>query len=90
VSFRVVATIDSLITSVSIYALQGKIGDSNKKTLLSKLNDANAALSRGNISAASGKLRDFIDYCDAQSGRGISADAGAVLGADAEYVLGTF
>lgn len=89
-SFRVVATIDSLIASVNIYTLQGKIADSNTKTLLSKLNDANAALSRGNTSAASGKLRDFIDYCNAQSGRGIAADAVAVLAADAAYVLGTF
>jgi hypothetical protein len=90
VSFRVVATIDSLIASVNIYALQGKIGNSNQRSLLSKLNDAKAALDRGNTSAASGKLRDLIDQCNAQSGRGISADAAAVLAADAAYVLGTF
>jgi hypothetical protein len=90
VSFRVVATIDSLIASVNIYALQGKIDASNQRSLLSKLNDAKAALDRGNTSAASAKLRDVIGQCNAQSGRGISADAAAVLAADAEYVLGRF
>ena len=90
VSFRVVATIDSLIASVNIYALQGKIEDAQQRSLLSKLNDAKAALDRGNTSAASAKLRDLIDQCNTQSGRGISADAAMVLAGDAEYVRGTF
>jgi hypothetical protein len=90
VSFRVVATIDSLIASVNIYALQGAIDASKQRGLLEKLNDAQAALDRGNTSAASAKLRDFIDQCNAQSGHGISLDAVAVLTADTDYVLGTF
>jgi hypothetical protein len=90
VSFQIVATIDSLIASVNIYAQQGKIAAANQRSLLAKLNDAKAALDRGNTSSASAKLRDFIDQCTTQSGRGISADAAAVLTADAEWVLGTF
>ena len=90
VSFRVVATIDSLIASVNIYAMQGKIDASKQRGLLEKLNDANAALDRGNMAAASAKLREFVDQCNAQSGRGISVDAAAVLTADTDYVLGTF
>jgi photosystem II stability/assembly factor-like uncharacterized protein len=90
VSFRVVATIGSLIASVNIYALQGKIDASKLRGLLAKLNDAKAALDRGNTSAASAKLREFLDLCNAQSGRGISVDAAAVLTADTGYVLGTF
>ena len=90
VVFRVVATIDSLIASVNIYALQGKIDASKQKGLLATLTDAKAALDRGNTSAASGKLRDLVDLCNAQSGRGISVDAAAVLTADAGYLLGTW
>ena len=90
VSFHVIATIDSLIASVNIYALQGKIEASKLKGVRAKLNDAKAALDRGNTSAASAKLREFLDLCNAQSGRGISTDAAAVLTADANYVLGTF
>ena len=90
VSFRIVATIDSLIASVNIYAMQGKIDPSKQKGLLETLNDAKAALNRGNASAAAAKLRDFRDQCNAQSGRGISIDAAAVLTADTDYVLRTF
>ena len=90
VSFRVVATIDSLIASVNIYGLQGKIDAAKQRGLLGKLNDAKAALDRGNRSAASATLRDFLDQCAAQTGHGISVDAAAVLTADTDYVLGTF
>jgi hypothetical protein len=44
---------------------------------------------RGNTSAAAAKLRDFLDLCNAQSGRGIALDAATVLTGDAGYVLGT-
>jgi hypothetical protein len=86
VSFRIVATIDSLIASVGLYAQQGALDATTQKSLLAKLNEAKAALDRGNTSSASGNLRDFIDQCAAKSGRGIGADAAAALIADAEYV----
>jgi hypothetical protein len=89
VSFQVVATIDSLIAAVNIYAAQGTIDASNQHSLLAKLYDAKAALDRGNTRAAAAKLRDFIDQCTAQSGRGILPDAAAVLTADARFVLAT-
>lgn len=89
VSFRIVATIDSLIASVNNYAEQGKIDAANLRSLLAKLNDAKAALDRGNSSSASAKLGDFITQCRTQSGRGISADAAVILTADADYVMGT-
>lgn len=63
VSFRVVATIDSLIASVNIDAEQGTLDASNQRSLLAKLYDAKAALDRGNTSSAAAKLRDFIDQC---------------------------
>jgi len=89
-SFRIVATPDSLIASVNVFAQQGKIEASKQTALLGKLTDAKTALDRGNFSSASAKLRDVIDLCTAQSGRGIAADAAASLIADAQYVLGTF
>jgi hypothetical protein len=62
---------------------------SSQRSLLAKLNDAKAALERGNIASASAKLRDFIDHCQTQSGRGISPDAATMLALDAQYVRGT-
>jgi hypothetical protein len=87
VSFRVVATIDSLMSLVNFYADGGYVDDSRRKSLLSKLSDAQAALARGNLSAAAGDVRDFIDQCAAQSGRGISTDTALVLIADGQSVL---
>jgi hypothetical protein len=89
VSFRIVATIDSLIASVNFYTDEGMINVANQRSLLAKLDDAKAALERGNASGAAGKLRDFIDQCRAQSGRGIGTDTAVVLIADAQYVLAT-
>ena len=86
VSFRIVATIDSLIASVGLYTQQGAIDANIQKSLLAKLNEAKAALDRGNASSALGNLRDFIDQCQAKSSRGIQADVAAALIADAEYV----
>jgi hypothetical protein len=86
VSFRIVATIDSLIASVNLYAQQGAIDGNLQKTLLSKLNEAKSAMQRGNTASASGTLRDFIDQCQAKSGRGIQADVAAALITDGQYV----
>jgi hypothetical protein len=85
-SVRIVATIDSLIASVGLYAQQGAIDANPQKALLAKLSDVKAALDRGNTSSASGTLRDFIDQCWAKSGRGIRPDVATALIADAEYV----
>jgi hypothetical protein len=88
-SFQVIATIDSLIASVNILGDQGQIDSSPRKSLLAKLADAKAALDRGNLSAASGDLQDFISQCAAQSGKGIASAVAAWLTTDATYVLGT-
>jgi hypothetical protein len=86
VSFRIVATIDSLIASVNLYAQQGTIDTTTQRSLLAKLNAAKTALARGNTASASSKLRDVIYECQAQSGGGIRADVASALIADAEYV----
>ena len=90
VTFTVVATIDSLISSVNVFAGQNKIDDSNTiKSLLAKLNDAKQAAQRGSNTAAINKLQEFIDLVRAQSGQHITVDAAQILVADAQYVIGT-
>jgi hypothetical protein len=87
--FMIVATVDSLITAVNLFGDQGRIDSSPQKSLLATLTDAKAALARGNTSAASGDLKDFISLCAAQSGKGIAVDVAAWLTTDATYVLTT-
>jgi uncharacterized repeat protein (TIGR01451 family) len=90
VAFTVIATIDSLIASVNVFAGQQKIDDSNTvKSLLAKLNDAKQAAERGNKTAAIHKLAEFIDLVRNQSGRHIASDAAQILVSDAQYVIGT-
>jgi large repetitive protein len=90
VAFTVIATIDSLIASVNVFAGQQKIDDSNTvKSLLAKLNDAKQAAERGNKTAAINKLAEFMDLVRNQSGRHIASDAAQILVADAQYVIGT-
>jgi parallel beta-helix repeat protein len=88
VSFHIIATIDSLISTVNILAQQGKITDTNVvKSLLSKLNEAKQALSRGNKKTAVSKLQDFRDQVLAQSGKKITTDAASLLITDVNFVL---
>jgi hypothetical protein len=89
VTFRIVATIDSLIAATNIYSANGSIDNTTYRNLIAKLNDAKNAYARGNLTAARGKLRDFIDQCTAVSGKGVSPAAATVLVADARWVLGT-
>jgi hypothetical protein len=90
VAFTVIATIDSLIATVNVFAGQGKIDDSKTvKSLLDKLNDARLAAQAGKKAVAISKLQDFINQVNAQRGRHITADAAQILVTDAQYVIGT-
>ena len=90
VTFGVIATVDSLIASVNVFAGQKKIDDpAVVKRLLAILNDAKQAVQRGNRAAAIVKLQDFIVQVNAQSGRHITPDAAQILVADAQYVMRT-
>jgi uncharacterized repeat protein (TIGR01451 family) len=90
VAFTVIATIDSLIATVNVFAGQGKIDDSKTvKSLLDKLNDARLAAQGGKKATAISKLQDFINQVNAQRGRHITADAAQILVTDAQYVIGT-
>jgi photosystem II stability/assembly factor-like uncharacterized protein len=89
VTFRIVATIDTLIGAVNTFIAAGQIDASGGRSLLTKLQEAKQVLSRGNLAAARSKLTDFKSQVSAQSGRSISPSAAQLLIADADYVLGT-
>ena len=86
VSFRVTATIDSLIAAVNTFAAQGTIVSNIAQSLISKLEDARRALDRGNVTAARGKLNEFIDQVTAQQEKSIATSAAQVLLDDAAFV----
>jgi hypothetical protein len=86
VTFRVVATIDSLIEAVRLYGATGAIDSGTYRGLMAKLTDAKDAYARGNREAARRKLGDFINQCTAAKGNGISPAAADWLIADARWV----
>jgi len=90
VDFNTVATVDSLIAAVNYSAEQGGISDGSlRKSLLGKLNEAQAGLDRGNTNAARNKLGDFMDQVSAQNGKHIAPHVAQLLITDAQFVLGT-
>jgi len=90
VTFTVIATIDSLVASVNVFAGQHMIDDSSTvKSLLGKLNDAKDLIQRGKNPSAIEKLQGFIDLVTTQRGRHITDDAAQILIADARYLIDT-
>jgi len=89
IGFTVVATIDSLIGAVNTFVSQRQMDGSLGHSLLSKLEDAKQALSRGSLTAVRGKLEDFKSQVSAKSGQGVSPSLAQLLIADADYVIGT-
>jgi hypothetical protein len=90
VSFTIIATLDSLIASVKVFAGQNAIDDSTTlNSLLKKLNDAKQAIERGKNTAARDKLQEFIDQINAQQGHHIALGAAQILSADAQFVMDT-
>jgi uncharacterized repeat protein (TIGR01451 family) len=90
VTFQVIATVGSLITTVNVFIADGRINDSNTATgLLAKLNDAQDAIDKGKNNVAVNKLREFIDQVNGRVGRSIAPGAAQLLVTDAQYVIGT-
>ena len=90
VTFQVIATVGSLITTVDVFTADGRITDANTANgLLSKLTDAQDAVNKSKNNVAANKLREFIDQVNGRTGRSITADAAQLLTADAQYVIGT-
>jgi Beta-propeller repeat len=88
VSFRVVATIDSLIATVD--ALSAEIEPWLRTTLRARLIAAKLALARGAEALADYELRQVINQCTRQSGRAMTTSAAALLIADTQFVLDGF
>jgi hypothetical protein len=89
VAFEVVATVDSLIATVNALTSSGAVDGNTAGSLVAKLEDAQQALARGNVTAARSKLEDFINAVAVRTGRGVTAGAASLLTSDAQYVLGT-
>jgi hypothetical protein len=88
VSFKIIATLDSLVAAVNYFAQKGEINDGNFwKSLLKKLNEVQEAAKRGNMNVAVNKLKDFIDQVNAQSGKYITTNAAFLLITDAGFVM---
>jgi hypothetical protein len=89
VTFRIVATIDSLIAAVNAFGGQQQMDDAMRRSLLSKLEDAKGALARGKSNVAINKLNDLIDQVNANTGQRITPFAAQLLVTDAQYVIAT-
>jgi 2',3'-cyclic-nucleotide 2'-phosphodiesterase (5'-nucleotidase family) len=88
VTFQVIATVQSLKTSVNRLYAEGKIKDASvRQGLLDKLNEAQTYLNKGNPKAAINSLNAFLNLVKAQNGKKITKDAAALLTTDAQYVI---
>lgn len=85
VSFSIVVTAASIIDDVGQFLQDGAIKNSGlANSLLAKLN---VAQGRGDCSKAAHNYEAFIHELQAQSGKGVDADAAAIMIADAEYLI---
>jgi hypothetical protein len=88
VTFTVVATLGTLRGSVERFLADGDVDARIGRSLLAKLEQAEAAADRGNTTAAANIMTAFINEVTAQRGRKISAAAADLLLADADVVRG--
>ncbi len=88
VSFAIVVTPDSIKKDVDLFLAAGLIKNGGMaNSLLAKLSAAADARIRGNCSTASNNYSAFIHELQAQSGKGVDAQAAAIMIADAEYLI---
>ena len=85
VTFTIIVTAASIIDDVTELQASGAI-TMNTNPLLAKLNNALADEMGGNCTAAENLYGAFINQVMAQTGKGITAAAAAVLIADAQYL----
>jgi hypothetical protein len=86
VTFTIIVTAQSIISDVTQLQASGAI-TINTNPLLSKLNNALADRNHGNCSAAAIVYGSFISQVMAQTGKGITPTAAAILIADAQYLI---
>jgi hypothetical protein len=88
VVFSIVVTPDSIRQDVILFLDANKIKNAGMaKSLLAKLDAAAAARGRGDCGTASNQYNAFIHDLQAQAGKGIDADAAAIMIGDAQYLV---
>ena len=87
VSFSIVVTADSIKDDVKYFRSIGAITLDEATSLLQKLNAAAAYRAKGDCKDANATYQAFINEVRAQKGKKISAQAAALLIADAQYLI---
>jgi hypothetical protein len=88
VTFSIVVTPDSIKGDVNQFFTMGAIRNKGlANSLLAKLNAAARARARGDCKGAANIYRAFINELQAQSGKGVSPQAAAIMIADAQYLI---
>ncbi len=89
VTFKVIATLDSLKAATTRFFKEGKIANIVLyNNLMGRLNTAQMNLDRGAVYVAYRNLESYISLVSQQSGRNITPEAAALLVMDAQYVIG--
>jgi hypothetical protein len=88
VTFTIIVTAASIQTDVTQFLQSGDIkGPGEANSLLSKLVAAAAKRAAGKCSTAANIYQAFIQELQAQSGKGVSVTAAAIMIADAQYLI---
>jgi hypothetical protein len=87
VTFTIIVTPASIIADVNQLQASGAIGAGIAAALLTKLNDALTARNAGQCGTAANIYSAFINQVIAQTGKGITPAAAAILIADAQYLI---
>jgi len=87
VTFSIVVTPESLIEAITIFEGLGDIKSALVNSLLAKLSNAAKKFNSGDCMTAQNIYQAFINEVQAQTGKGISEAAAAILIADAEYLI---
>jgi hypothetical protein len=87
VTFTIIVTPQSIIDDITQFLASGAISANIANSLLAKLNNALAARNRGQCGPAGNIYQAFINEVNAQTGKGITPAAAAILIADAQYLI---
>jgi hypothetical protein len=87
VTFTIIVTPASIIADVNQLEASGAISPQIAGALLAKLNNALAAFNAGQCGTAANIYSAFISQVMAQTGKGITPVAAAILIADAQYLI---
>ena len=88
VTFNIIVTPQSIVDDIDQFVASGDITKHGiAQSLLAKLDAAADARSRGNCKAAGNIYTAFIHEVSAQTGKAITAEAAAIMIADAQYLI---